>query len=129
MGSYQHRAFLVLIFLAVKYTVAAESDKPKTAKAEKLPQSILFTSMRDRHVQLVLLDANGVDTKVLTTVPVNNTYPAWSPDGKQIVFASQDSLGKGLFAMNADGKNVRRLTHGTDTGAAWSPDGTKITFT
>jgi TolB protein len=113
-----------------QHTSAAEpGKKAETNLEKKLPQSILFTSMRNGHVQLVLLDANGRDTKELTNTSVNNTYPAWSPDGKQIVFASQDALGKGLFLMDADGKNERRLTHGNDTGAAWSPDGTKITYT
>jgi TolB protein len=109
---------------------AAEAGKKSATNIDtNLSQSIVFTSLRNRHLQLVLLDSNGVDAKELTSTPVNSTYPAWSPDGKQIVFASQDGLGRGLFVIAADGKNVRRLTHGTDTGAAWSPDGTKITYT
>lgn len=60
------------------------------------------------------------------------TFPAWSPDGRQILFqsgASQTSFH--LWLMNADGTSLHELTPtaGTDekTGA-WSPDGTRIAF-
>lgn len=57
----------------------------------------------------------------------------WSPDGGQIAFAS-DRHGNGhydLYIMNADGRNVQRLTNGLHLyhGMDWSPDGRKIAFT
>src|SRR3954462_13875998 len=35
-----------------------------------------------------------------------------------------------IYVMNADGSNVRQITHNTvwDEGPAWSPDGTKFAF-
>src|SRR3954462_4630012 len=93
-------ATAVILIAIGQHTGATEpGKKPEANPEKKLPQSILFTSMRNGHVQLVLLDSNGVDMKELTNSSVNNTYPGWSPDGKQIVFASQDALGKGLFVM------------------------------
>jgi hypothetical protein len=41
--------------------------------------------------------------------------PAWSPDGSQIIYAE----GSGLFVMNKDGSNQRRLTAGNDYYPAW----------
>ncbi len=60
-----------------------------------------------------------------------NTYPAWSPDGRQIAFRRM--LGENnseVFIANADGSGARNLTNDPafDGWPAWSPDGTKIAF-
>ena len=44
---------------------------------------------------------------------VNDWGPSWSPDGKTIVFLSGLENVYDLHLMNADGTNVRRLTHWT----------------
>ncbi len=63
-------------------------------------------------------------------------YPAWSPDGSRIAFMAQEPGATGsnpdynIFAMNADGSDIRRLTRtpGEDGWPAWSPDGSQIVF-
>jgi len=42
----------------------------------------------------------------------DNRSPVWSPDGKQIAFASDADGKKNIYIMNADGSNTRRLTYG-----------------
>jgi Tol biopolymer transport system component len=60
--------------------------------------------------------------------------PDWSPDGKLILFHSQEGgLAQGqLYVIRPDGKGLRQLTHfkeGTWVGSAsFSPDGKRITF-
>ena len=56
--------------------------------------------------------------------------PAWSRDGRTIVFVSwRDGNGE-IYAMNADGSSPRNLTHdpAKDVRPAWSPDGRSIAF-
>ena len=63
-------------------------------------------------------------------------YPDRSPDGSRIVFMAQEPGASGsnpdynIFVMDADGKDVTRLTDvpGEDGWPAWSPDGSRIVF-
>jgi len=60
--------------------------------------------------------------------------PSWSPDGKQIVFSglTNDSSGRPLTIVNADGSGKKVVVAGNDISDAWasfSPDGKRILFT
>jgi Tol biopolymer transport system component len=60
--------------------------------------------------------------------------PAWSPDGKRIVFVSprQPRVSKPeIYIMRADGTHIRRLTrnrNASDRSPSFSPDGKRIVF-
>jgi TolB protein len=89
---------------------------------------LLCTLSRGNNPELVLVRDDGLEVKRLTSDPGRDVYAGWSPDGKRIVFSS-DNNGRGLFLMDADGGNRKRLTSGPDEGATWSPDGKTIVFT
>ena len=89
--------------------------------------------------QIYVVEAGGGDPLRLTshvnvptlTLSIGNGYPAWSPDGRQIVFVADQIDGPSeIHVMNADGTDVRRLTDSPDrkAGPAWSPDGTQLAF-
>jgi TolB protein len=62
---------------------------------------------------------------------LENTYPAWSPDGARIVFEStRDGPDADIFVMNADGTNVVQLTHNDvpDSTPAFTPDGASVVY-
>ena len=54
-----------------------------------------------------------------------NRTTAWSPDGTKIAFASDRDGNSEIYAMNADGTGVRRVTEdpSEDLEPAWSPSG------
>ena len=62
--------------------------------------------------------------------PYDDMWPAWSPDGRRIVFVSTRDGDPEIYVVNADGTGPRRLTTtpGRDAHPFWSPDGTKIVF-
>jgi TolB protein len=65
--------------------------------------------------------------------PSEEAYPAWSPDGRMLVFSSTRGNADGetdLYVATAEGSIVRRLTSapGRDTYADWSADGRYIYF-
>jgi Tol biopolymer transport system component len=72
---------------------------------------------------------NGSDLTFLTHVKnAHDLYPSYSPDGNQIVFASDrmssdNSLD--LFVMDANGSNVHRIATGLTLGGC--PDGNCVT--
>jgi len=55
--------------------------------------------------------------------------PAWSPDGKSIVFVMKTADSDwNIYAARIDGSGLRQLTQGSAWDPAWSPDGKSIAF-
>ncbi len=59
--------------------------------------------------------------------PGDDRQPAISPDGSTIAFRSERD-GGGIFLMDINGDDVRRLTD-EGNNPAWAPDGTRIAYT
>jgi Tol biopolymer transport system component len=81
--------------------------------------------------RIYVMDADGMNVRPVSPVGVMDAWdPSWSPDGSQIVFGGFDGQDDGIFIMDRDGTNVRRLTdgEGDDTEPAWAPDGTRTAF-
>jgi TolB protein len=66
----------------------------------------------------------------LSDNPALDRYPAWSPDGRHIAFASNRSGTWDIYVIRADGSQIRLLTDGQGIfiSPAWSPDGQHIVF-
>ena len=82
--------------------------------------SIIFASSRDQtdpgYDDIYVMRPDGSDIRRLTNLKAYT--PAWSPDGKHIVFSAP-----GLFVMNPDGTGVTSLP--TNVGETSLPDWTE----
>ena len=92
---------------------------------------VAFSSIRDRNLEIYVMDADGGNPVNLTRDTAMDRSPAWSPDGRRIAFERGGGGGGAqIFVMNADGSGVERLTHEPQASwalsPAWSPDGSSI---
>jgi len=93
----------------------------------------LITSIRTGDTEIFLVDPHMGDATNLTRSPQSQErYPCWSPDGLRIAFTSDRDGTYNLYVMNADGSNVRQLTHEKPRAVcyapSWSGDGKRIAF-
>jgi TolB protein len=85
----------------------------------------------DPYLDIFEANPDGSDLKPLTTTKGYDAEGSFSPDGKQIVFCSNRSGNLELYIMDADGSNVRQLTHAPgcyNGGPFFSPDGKRVIF-
>ena len=95
-----------------------------------------FPGHVDYDIAAVAADGRGAITR-LTTSPVDDYDPAWSPTGDRIAFDRGPASGAitdgDLYVMDADGSNETLLfdgdaSHVVTFGVDWSPDGNTILF-
>ena len=103
----------------------------------------------DRHYDIYQADSNGNNLVNLTSTDGYDAEGSYSADGSQILFASNReaylrnlsqaeqklfdddaSYFMDLYLMDADGSNVRQITHspGYDGGPFFSPDNNKVVW-
>lgn len=81
--------------------------------------------------QIYLLDLDKKVVSEFITEPGNNAYPAFSPDGSQLIFVSNRSGRSEVYLALADGSDPEQVTFNESEKfyPFWSPDGQTIYFT
>jgi Tol biopolymer transport system component len=81
---------------------------------------------------LWVIDWYGTNQNRLTDTPYGEWNPSFSPDGKKIVYVSDEGGKPEIWIRNIEGNYRARLTNNIgilDSNPKWSPDGLKIVFT
>ncbi len=107
-------------------------------------EKIIFNSQRDdegvldlKNYELYEMNIDGTNVKRLTNYLEWDTYPSYSPDGKEILWrriladtTAPRSYNSEIFKMNKDGSGLKNLSNhkSFDGYPEWSPDGKSIVF-
>jgi TolB protein len=114
----------LVVGLLVIGTGLAASAVPAPAASHKNGQ-IAFVSIAPDQLGFGIWTANP-DGTCRRSVAKRGFSPAWSPDGKKIVYENPGN--EQLYVMSATGKHKRKLTTAGGVYPEWSPDGHRIAF-
>lgn len=92
---------------------------------------VAFVQTKNEMDQIVLADPDGKNPVVVAPAEGGvSWYPAYSPNGEEILFESSREAFREIYKVSANGGEVVRLTNNREGNfdASWSPDGKKIAF-
>ena len=105
---------------------------PSASEANWSPDGSLIAYTRDADDEAIyVMRADGTHQRPVVAIPgLGVDEVDWSPDGRRLVFSGYDGDQYDIYAANADGSGVVRLTGDPedDYYAEWSRDGSKIAF-
>ncbi len=131
------RLLIVWAGLAVVLAGASVAEAAFPGRNGRIVYSAGGSSIRAGQIEIYSVAPGGGAIRQLTRRPDGFTgshyvdgHPAFSPDGRSIVFSSNRAGLADLYRMNADGSRQVRLATipGVETEPSWSRDGKTILF-
>ena len=111
------------------------ASSPKTPEAIKEYKDFLSENLvAPTSMEIWTANADGSNAHQITSFGQANWAPAFLPDSKQIIFASNQEYKRGfpfnLYTIKEDGTNLQKISrdNGFDAFPMFSPDGKKIVF-
>jgi len=115
--------------------IAWRANHPKTPETMATYKSLLADNLTaPMKMELMVADADGSNARAITDFGCASFAPAFTPDGKQLLFSSNkhdcDSRHFELYRINVDGSGLEQVTHfgGFTSFPEVSPDGKKLVF-
>lgn len=84
------------------------AEMPKMNREER----IKVITNRNRSGEIFVINRDGSNPKNLTNNNIGEDRAEWSNDGKTIYFRSENGGSTNIYAMQSDGKNVRKVADG-----------------
>jgi Tol biopolymer transport system component len=116
-----------LFLCAVSVGACAQSATNGSAP----PSREIIVSYADgsNKMQLYRVNEDGSARRRITDCTQDCSMPAWSPDGKKIVYVQQSDNGFSLWLSDPDGENPRMLVKsGINMEPSWLPDSKNIVW-
>lgn len=111
------------------------ASRPKTDAEIKEYKDLLAENLvAPTNMEVWVANADGSNARQVTAYGQANWAPAYMPDNKRIIFASNHEYKRGfpfnLYTINEDGSNLQKISRdkGFDAFPMFSPDGKKIVF-
>ncbi len=111
------------------------ASRPKTEAEIKEYKELLAEGLvAPTNMEVWISNADGTNPKQVSSFGQANWAPAYMPDNKRIIFASNHEYKRGfpfnLYTMNEDGSNLTKISRdkGFDAFPMFSPNGKKIVF-
>lgn len=111
------------------------ASRPKTEAEIKEYKELLAEGLvAPTNMEVWVSDADGSNARQVSSFGQANWAPAYMPDSKRIIFASNHEYKRGfpfnLYTMNEDGTNLTKISrdNGFDAFPMFSPNGKKFVF-
>lgn len=111
------------------------ASRPKTdAELKEYKELLAENLVAPTNMEVWIANADGSNPKQVTSLGQANWAPAYMPDSKRIIFASNHEYKRGfpfnLYTINEDGSGLQKISrdNGFDAFPMFSPDGRKLVF-